>query len=75
MTRKEAEEQGIEILTYDEAIEIIAEETYRSIMENDLIWDIVMEGNGSGVNGMSRGNVQDWFKSNDGVMFDWQLEG
>ena len=75
MTRKEAEEQGIEILTYDEAIEIIAEETYRSIMENDLIWDIVMEGNGSDVNGMSREDVQDWFDGNDEVIFDWQLEG
>jgi hypothetical protein len=76
MTRKEAEEQGFEILTYDEAIEIIAEETYRSITENDLIWDIVMEGNGSGVNGMSREDVQDWFTwFDDEVIFDWQLEG
>ena len=60
MTRKEAEEQGFEILDFDEAIKIIAGATFR---------------NSSGVNGMSRGNVQDWFKSNDGVMFDWQLEG
>ena len=74
MTRKEAEEQGFEILTYDEAIEIIAENTYRNV-------------NGSGVNGMSREDVQDWFVENDliwdiimdgnyiKVIFDWQLEG
>lgn len=75
MTRKEAEEQGFEILTYDEAIEIIAEDTYNNVMENDLIWDIIMDGNGSGVNGMSREDVQDWFDGDDEVIFDWQLEG
>lgn len=75
MTRKEAEEQGFEILTYDEAIEIIAEDTYRGIMENDLIWDIVMNGNGPGVNNMSREDVEDWFDGDDEVIFDWQLEG
>jgi len=77
MTRKEAEEQGIEILTYDEAIEIIAENQYRSAMEEygDFIWDIIMDGNGSGVNGMSREDVEDWFDGDDEVIFDWQLEG
>ena len=75
MTRKEAEEQGVRVLTYDDAIEIIAEDTYTNVMENDLIWDIIMDGNGSGVNGMSREDVQHWFNDYDKVIFDWQLEG
>ena len=74
MTRKEAEEQGIKILTYDEAIEIIAESEYTNAVESDLFWDILMDGC-SGLNNMSRGDVQDWFDGNDEVIFDWQLEG
>lgn len=75
MTRKEAEEEGVRILTYDDAINIIAESEYNNVMESDLMWDILMDGNGSGVNGMSREDVQDWFDGNDKVIFDWQLEG
>ena len=81
MTRKEAEEQGLRILDFDEALEIIAESEYNSVMENDLIWHIIRYGknqywflNGSGINGMSREDVQDWFDGNDQIIFDWQLE-
>ena len=74
MTRKEAEKQGFEILTYDDAINIIAESEYNNVMESDLMWDILMDGC-SGINNMSREDVEDWFDGNDEVIFDWQLEG
>lgn len=74
MTRKEAEEEGVRILTYDDAINIIAESEYTNAVESDLLWDIIMDGC-SGVNSMSREDVVDWFDGNDEVIFDWQLEG
>ncbi len=74
MTRKEAEEEGVRILTYDDAINIIAESEYTNVMESDLMWDIIMDGC-SGINNMSREDVEDWFDGNDEVIFDWQLEG
>lgn len=74
MTRKEAEKQGVRILTYDDAINIIAESEYNNVMESDLMWDILMDGC-SGINNMSREDVEDWFDGNDEVIFDWQLEG
>ena len=73
MTRKEAEKQGVRILTYDDAINIIAESEYNNVMESDLMWDILMDGC-SGINNMSREDVEDWFDGNDEVIFDWQLE-
>jgi hypothetical protein len=74
MTRKEAKKQGVRILTYDDAINIIAESEYNNVMESDLMWDIIMDGC-SGINNMSREDVEDWFDGNDEVIFDWQLEG
>lgn len=74
MTRKEAEKEGVRILTYDDAINIIAESEYNNVMESDLMWDIIMDGC-SGINNMSREDVEDWFDGNDEVIFDWQLEG
>ena len=74
MTRKEAEKEGVRILTYDDAINIIAESEYNNVMESDLMWDILMDGC-SGINNMSREDVEDWFDGNDEVIFDWQLEG
>lgn len=73
MTRKEAEKEGVRILTYDDAINIIAESEYNNVMESDLMWDIIMDGC-SGINNMSREDVEDWFDGNDEVIFDWQLE-
>ena len=74
MTRKEAEKQGVRILTYDDAINIIVESEYINALESDLLWDILMDGC-SGFNNMSREDVEDWFDGNDEVIFDWQLEG
>lgn len=74
MTRKKAEKEGFRILTYDDAINIIAESEYTNALESDLLWDILMDGC-SGINNMSREDVKDWFDGNDEVIFDWQLEG
>lgn len=73
MTRKEAKKEGFRILTYDDAINIIAESEHINAMENGLMWDIIMDGC-IGINSMSMEDVEDWFDGNDEVIFDWQLE-
>ena len=74
MTREEALNEDIRILTREEAMDIVAEQLTESLQyDQDAIWDIVHSGH-KGVNDMTLEDIENYFGYDDMVAFEWQLE-
>ena len=75
MTREEALNEGIRILTREEAMDIVAEQLTESLQyDQDAIWDIVRSGYG-GVDNMTNEELEDFFEFwGDLYILVWKLE-
>ena len=75
MTREEALNEDIRILTREEAMDIVAEQLTESLQyDQDAIWDIVRSGYG-GVDNMTNEELEDFFEFwGDLYIPEWKLE-
>ena len=75
MTREEALNEDIRILTREEAMDIVAEQLTESLQyDQDAIWDIVRSGYG-GVDNMTNEELEDFFEFwGDLYILEWKLE-
>ena len=75
MTREEALNEDIRILTREEAMDIVAEQLTESLQyDQDAIWDIVRSGYG-GVDNMTNEELEDFFEFWDDLyILVWKLE-
>ena len=75
MTREEALNEGISILTREEAIDFVAEQLSESLQyDQDAIWDIIRKGYG-GVDNMTNEELEDFFEFwGDLYILEWKLE-
>lgn len=75
MTRKEAKEEGIEVLTRKKAINIMVKDLSESLAYNtEAIQDIVKHGY-TGVKSMTDEDIEDFFECWDDVyILEWKLE-
>ena len=75
MTREEALNEDISILTREEAMDIVAEQLTESLQyDQDSIWDIVRSGYG-GVDSMTDEELEDFFEFMEDVyILEWKLE-
>jgi hypothetical protein len=75
MTRKEAKEEGIEVLTRKKAINFMVKELSESLAhDTEAIRDIVKNGY-NGVNSMTDEDIEDFFECwDDDYILEWKLE-
>ena len=75
MTREEALNEDIRILTREEAMDIVAEQLTESLQyDQDAIWDIVRSGFG-GVDNMTNEELEDFSEFwGDLYILEWKLE-
>ena len=75
MTREEALNEDIRILTREEAMDIVAEQLTESLQyDQDAIWDIVRSGSG-GIDNMTDKELEDFFEFMEDVyILEWKLE-
>ena len=75
MTREEAHNEGIKVLTRAEAIDFVAEELSESLFSDQgAIWNIIRKGHG-GTENMTNEELEDFFECWDDVyILEWNLE-
>jgi len=73
-TKQELIDEGYTVYSEQGARRIIAEDIFDGLVyDHGAIWDIVHSGH-KGVNDMTLEDIEDYFRYEEGIAFEWNLE-